>query len=53
MATATGDRKVSDLTVNDLRRLIRDTIYEFVDSDFGLELRPEGVIKIKGKNPCG
>ena len=27
MATATGDRKVSDLTVNDLRRLIRDTIY--------------------------
>ncbi len=41
MDTATGDRKVSDLTVNDLRRLIRDTIYEFVDSDFGLELRPE------------
>ncbi len=41
MATATDNRKVSDLTVNDLRRLIRDTIYEFVDSDFGLELRPE------------
>ncbi len=41
MATLTGDRKVSDLTVNDLRRLIKDTIYEFVDSDFGLELKPE------------
>ncbi|MBW2106847.1 MAG: hypothetical protein JRI26_12720 [Deltaproteobacteria bacterium] len=41
MSIATDNRKVGDLTVNELRRLIRDTIYELVDSDFGLELMPE------------
>jgi len=41
MSIATDNRKVGDLTVNELRRLIRDTIYELVDSDLGLELMPE------------
>jgi len=41
MSITTDNRKVGDLTVNELRRLIRDTIYEVVDSEFGLELLPE------------
>jgi hypothetical protein len=33
--------KVSDMTVSELKQLIRDTLYELIDFDHGLELRPE------------
>jgi hypothetical protein len=41
MPIATGDKKVSDMTVKELKALIRDTIHELIDPDYGLELRPE------------
>ena len=37
----TIDKKVSDLTVRELKKLIKDTVLEVIDSDYGLELRPE------------
>ena len=41
MATITKNKKVGDLTTGELKAIIRDTIYELVDPDFGLKLRPE------------
>jgi len=37
----TIDKKVSDMTVRGLKRLIKDTVLEVIDPDYGLELRPE------------
>ena len=39
MSTAVNKKKVSDLTVGELKSLIRDTIHEVIDPDYGLELR--------------
>ena len=41
METALKEKKVSDMTVGELQQLIRKTIYEMLDPDYGLELRPE------------
>ena len=41
MPTITEDKKVGDLTAGELKVLIRDTIYELIDPDYGLELIPE------------
>ncbi len=41
MPTITKDKKVSDLTAEELKALIRETIYEMIDPDSGLELRSE------------
>ena len=41
MPTTMHGKKVSDITVDELRELIRETIYEIFDPDYGLELRPE------------
>ncbi|MEI9478928.1 MAG: hypothetical protein WCO26_20490 [Deltaproteobacteria bacterium] len=41
MATSAANKKVTDLTTEELREIIRETIHEFVDPDYGLELRPE------------
>lgn len=41
MGTRIAEKKVSDMTVKELKKLIRDTILEVVDPDYGLELRPE------------
>ncbi len=41
MSTATKQKKVADMTADELRGLIRETMLEFVDPDYGLELRPE------------
>jgi len=41
MSTAVKEKKVSDLTVRELKSLIRDTLQELIDPDYGLELRPE------------
>lgn len=47
MATITKDKKVGDMTVRELKSLIRDSIYEVVDPDYGLELRPEAEASLK------
>ena len=41
MPTVKEDRKISDMTVGELRSLIKDTVLEIFDPDYGLELRPE------------
>lgn len=37
----TIDKKVGDMTVRELKKLIKDTVLEVIDPDYGLELRPE------------
>ncbi len=41
MNTAIEDKKISDMTVRELKELIRDTVLEAIDPDYGLELKPE------------
>lgn len=41
MPTVTETKKVSDMTVGELKSLIRETVMEIVDPDFGLEFTPE------------
>lgn len=41
MSILMEDKKVSDMTVGELKAIIRNTLYELIDSDYGLELRPE------------
>lgn len=41
MPTGVKDKKVSDMTVKELKALIKDTVQEVIDPDYGLELRPE------------
>jgi len=47
MTTVKEDKKVRDLTVKELKSLIRDTIYELLDPDYGLELRSEVIEELK------
>ncbi|MDO8745296.1 MAG: hypothetical protein Q7J76_09345, partial [Candidatus Brocadiaceae bacterium] len=37
----TTEKKVSNMTVKELKKLIKDTVLEVIDPDYGLELRPE------------
>lgn len=41
MATKTMNKKVADMTVKELKELIKDVVSEVIDPDYGLELRPE------------
>ncbi len=41
MSIPVKDKKVSEMTIGELRALIKDTIYEIIDPDHGMELRPE------------
>jgi len=41
MSAVSEDRKISDMTVGELRSIIRDAINELIDPDYGLELRYE------------
>lgn len=41
MDTALKDKKVGEMTIGELQDIIRQTLYEFLDPDYGLELRPE------------
>ncbi|MEW6420067.1 MAG: hypothetical protein AB1480_18465 [Nitrospirota bacterium] len=41
MSTAVKEKKVSDMTVRELKSLIRETLQELIDPDYGLELRHE------------
>lgn len=47
METVTKDKKVGDMTVKELKSLIRDSIHEVIDPDYGLELRPEVEASLK------
>ncbi|OHC00532.1 MAG: hypothetical protein A3G70_09280 [Planctomycetes bacterium RIFCSPLOWO2_12_FULL_39_13] len=35
------EKKVGNMTVRELKKLIKDTVLEVIDPDYGLELRPE------------
>ncbi|MEK6560043.1 MAG: hypothetical protein AABZ43_07855 [Planctomycetota bacterium] len=37
----TLEKKVGNMTVRELKKLIKDTVFEVMDPDYGLELRPE------------
>ncbi len=41
MLTVSENKRIADLTVGEFRTLIKETVYEIVDPDHGLELRPE------------
>ena len=41
METSTKKKKVSDMTAEELEQLIKRTIHEVLDPDYGLDLRPE------------
>jgi ABC-type glutathione transport system ATPase component len=41
MDTVFKDKKVGDMTIGELQDIIRKTLNEFLDPDYGLELRPE------------
>ncbi len=43
----TLDKKVSDMTVKELKELIRGVVCEIVDPDYGLKLRPEVEAELK------
>ena len=38
-----SERKVADITLGELKKLIREVILETLDPDYGLELRSEAV----------
>lgn len=37
----TPNKKITDMTVKELKKLIKETVLEVIDPDYGLELRPE------------
>ena len=41
MPSVKEEKKVSDMTIGELKTLIKDSIQELIDPDYGLELRPE------------
>ncbi len=41
MSTKCKEKKVSDMTRSELQQLIRDTIYEILDPDYGLQINPD------------
>ena len=41
MQTAVKTNKVGDMTTIELKNLIKDTLFEVIDPDYGLELRAE------------
>lgn len=44
----TTDKKVSNMTVRELKKLIKDTVLEVIEPDYGLELRPEVEAELRG-----
>ncbi len=41
MPTTAKNKRVSDMTVGELKTIIKDTIHEVIDPDYGLKLKPE------------
>ncbi|MCF6155706.1 MAG: hypothetical protein E3K36_10720 [Candidatus Brocadia sp.] len=51
-----SDKKISDMTVREFKKLIKDTVLEVIDPDYGFELRPEvekELLKSKKKKEKG
>lgn len=48
LSKKTIDKKVGDMTVRELKKLIKDTVLEVIDPDYGLELRPEVEEELRG-----
>mgnify|MGYP006390820421 CR=1 FL=1 len=48
MVTKTMNKKVADMTVKELKELIKDVVSEVIDPDYGLELRPEVERELRG-----
>lgn len=42
-----SDRKVADITLGELKELLREVILEVIDPDYGLELRDEAVVALR------
>lgn len=38
-----SDKKVGDITVSELKEIVREIVLEIIDPDYGLELREEAV----------
>ncbi|MCL4557779.1 MAG: hypothetical protein M1491_03990 [Deltaproteobacteria bacterium] len=47
MSPIVKNKKVSDMTIREFQQIIKETIYEVIDPDYGLELKPEFVKKLK------
>ncbi len=41
------EKRITDMTVGDLKALIRDVMFDFMDPDYGLELNPEVEEKLR------
>jgi hypothetical protein len=47
MGTVGSDKKLSDMTAKELQDLIRQTILEVLDPDYGLQIKPEIVESLR------
>lgn len=47
MLNSAESKKVSEMTAAELRSLIKETIYEVIDPDYGLEVRSEVEASLK------
>lgn len=47
MPSVKEDKKIGEMTAGELKALIKETIGELVDPDYGLELRPEVIEELK------
>ena len=47
MSSAAKKNRVGDMTPDELKTFVRDTVLELVDPDAGLELRPEVAESLK------
>lgn len=47
MPSVKEDRKISEMTVGELKSVIRDTVLELLDPDYGLELREDFISKLE------
>ena len=47
MPSVKEDRKISEMTVGELKSVIRDTVLELLDPDYGLELSEDFILKLE------
>ena len=47
MPSVKEDRKISEMTVGELKSVIRETVMEMLDPDYGLELREDFISKLE------
>ena len=47
MSPIVKNTKVSDMTVREFKEVIKETLYEVIDPDYGLEIKPDFVKKLK------